>query len=99
MNILILGTGRMGRAIAFDCLNQEDVLQVMVADISENQVTESMRGIENPKLHRAVVDVTNLKDVASLMEGNSVVISAVPYMFNLDLARTAIESGCNCCDL
>lgn len=99
MNILILGTGRMGRAIAFDCLNQEDVLQVMVADISENQVTESMRGIENPKLHKAVVDVTNLKDVASLMEGNSVVISAVPYMFNLDLARTAIESGCNFCDL
>lgn len=99
MNILILGAGRMGRAIAFDCLNQRDVSQVTVADISEDQVTESMRGIENPKLRHAILDVTNLIDVASLMEGNSVVISAVPYMFNLDLARTAIESGCNFCDL
>jgi len=99
MNILILGAGRMGRAIAFDCLKQRDVTQVIVADISENQVIESMRGFENPKLHSAIVDVTNLKDVASLMKGNSVVISAVPYMFNVDLARTAIESGCSFCDL
>ena len=89
----------MGRAIAFDCLNQRDVSQVIVADISDNQVIESMKGIDNSKLRSAVVDVTNLKDVASLMEGNSVVISAVPYMFNLELARTAIESGCNFCDL
>ncbi|TFB13426.1 hypothetical protein E3V33_02020 [Candidatus Marinimicrobia bacterium MT.SAG.4] len=99
MNILILGAGRMGRAIAFDCLNQKDVEKVIVADRSEEQIMNSLDGIEDPKLHSAIVDVTNLKDVAALMAGNSVVISAVPYMFNLDLAKTAVETGCNFCDL
>jgi len=99
MNILILGAGRMGRAIAFDCLNQKDVEKVIVADISEEQIMNSLDGIEDPKLHSAIVDVTNLKDVAALMAGNSVVISAVPYMFNLDLAKAAVETGCNFCDL
>lgn len=99
MNILILGAGRMGRAIAFDCLNQKDVDKVIVADRSEEQIMNSLDGIEDPKVHSAIVDVTNLKDVAALMDGNSVVISAVPYMFNLDLAKTAVETGCNFCDL
>ena len=99
MKILILGAGRMGRAIAFDCINQNDVEKVVVADLSEEQIVNSLAGIEDPKLHSAIVDVTNLKDVAALMAGNSVVISAVPYMFNLDLAKTAVETGCNFCDL
>lgn len=99
MNILILGAGRMGRAIAFDCINQNDVDRVIVADRSEEQIVKSLAGIEDSKLHSAIVDVTNLQDVAALMEGNSVVISAVPYMFNLDLAKTAVETGCNFCDL
>lgn len=89
----------MGRAIAFDCINQNDVEKVIVADRSEEQITNSLAGIGDPKLHSAIVDVTNLKDVAALMAGNSVVISAVPYMFNLDLAKTAVETGCNFCDL
>jgi len=99
MNILILGAGRMGRAIAFDCINQNDVEKVVVADRSEEQIENSLTGIGDPKLHSAIVDVTNLKDVAALMAGNSVVISAVPYMFNLDLAKIAVETGCNFCDL
>jgi len=99
MNILILGSGRMGRAIAFDCLHQNDVDKVIVADISEEQIINSLDGIEDSKLHTAIVDVTNLQDVAALMAGNSIVISAVPYMFNLNLAKTAVETGCNFCDL
>ncbi len=99
MNILILGAGRMGRAIAFDCIKQNDVEKVVVADLSAEQIVISLAGIEDPKLHSAIVDVTNLKDVAALMAGNSVVISAVPYMFNLDLAKTAVGTGCNFCDL
>ncbi|MCH8288199.1 MAG: saccharopine dehydrogenase NADP-binding domain-containing protein [Candidatus Marinimicrobia bacterium] len=99
MNILILGAGRMGRAIAFDCLKQKDVKKVIVADKSEDQIKTSLHGIENPKLHSAILDVTNLSDAASLMAGNSVVISAVPYMYNLNLAKTAVETGCNFCDL
>ena len=99
MNVLILGAGRMGRAIAFDCLKQRDVKKVIVADKSEEQIKTSLHGIEDPKLHSAIIDVTNLNEVASLMAGNSVVISAVPYMYNLNLAKTAVETGCNFCDL
>ncbi len=99
LNILILGAGRMGRAIAFDCINQKDVNRVIVADWSEEQIVNSLTGIEDPKLHSTIIDVTNLQDVAALMDGNSVVISAVPYMFNLELAKIAVETGCNFCDL
>ena len=89
----------MGRAIAFDCISQKDVNRVMVADRSEEQIVNSLTGIEDPKLHSVIIDVTNLQDVAALMDGNSVVISAVPYMFNLELAKIAVETGCNFCDL
>jgi len=57
MNILILGAGRMGRAIAFDCLDQRDVSQVTVADISEDQVTESMSGLLSPFTQNASLGI------------------------------------------
>jgi len=45
------------------------------------------------------VDVCNHQDVIALMRSHDAVISCVPYYYNLQLARAAIEARVNFCDL
>ncbi len=95
----ILGTGRVGQAIARDLL-MHGAERVVLVDMDENRL-----GAVGERLS-ALGDVTRLQadlhdpiGVMSLLEGVSTVISAVPYRLNLPLARLAVEHGHNWVDL
>ena len=45
------------------------------------------------------LDVADRERLVEAMSGFDVVISAVPYFYNLDIARAAVEAGVNMCDL
>jgi lysine 6-dehydrogenase len=52
-------------------------------------------GIAEP----AQLDVTDLEAVERLLTGVDACLSAVPYMYNLDISRAAISAKANTCDL
>jgi len=47
----------------------------------------------------AQVDVTEASSLAGLLAGADACLSAVPYIYNLDITNVAIQAGVNLCDL
>ncbi len=97
MRFLVLGGGLQGSACAFDLLGQDDVESVIIADLQP----ERPRAVstDEHRLELLEVDFADEAQVRRAMEGRDVVLSAAPYTFNNDLARLAIESGCDYSDL
>ncbi len=99
MRILLLGAGMMGRAIAYDLLQHEEVTELIIAD-RERRRAESL--VEWLRDHRATplkLDVSAPRAVREAMKGCRVAVSAVPYFFNLSLAQVAVEAQVSFCDL
>jgi lysine 6-dehydrogenase len=103
MKLLVIGSGMMGSAAAYDMARQGQVDSVTLADSNlklAKDVAARVNRITNDKKVRAVaLDAAKEKDAARLMKGHDGVLSAVPYFLNLGLAKAAITSGCHFADL
>lgn len=102
VRILVLGAGRMGRAVVHDLLhnsNVEQVEQVGVADNNRAALQKLVRRFGRRRLTLHPLDTTNQRAVLRVFRGYHAVASAVPYRQNLALARTAIRAGVHFCDL
>lgn len=97
MKVLVLGAGRMGRAITFDLARSREVEEVILADIDIEKAKNAYK-IDDQKVRFEHIDVTNSNIVESMKECDSV-ISAVTYQHNFMLARAAIDARVNLCDL
>ena len=99
MKFLVLGGGAQGTAAAFDLLSQDAVAEVVVADLATNSLHPCLRPYAGGRLRLAQADASDEPAVASLMEGMSGVLCALPYYFNLPMARLAVEAGVHFTDL
>jgi lysine 6-dehydrogenase len=97
MRILVLGGGLQGSACAYDLLRQDDVETVTVADAAAGERASFLP--DDPRLAFVRLDFGDEASVREAMEGHEVVLSAAPYYFNDDLARLAVEAGCDYSDL
>ena len=103
MKLLVIGSGMMGSAAAFDMARTPQVESVTLADNDGKRardVAARVNRISGGKKVRAVVlDAANEKAAAKLMRGHDAALSAVPYFLNLGLARAAVEARCHFADL
>src|ERR1051325_7653609 len=103
MKLLVIGSGMMGSAAAFDMARTAQVESVTLADSDvkrARKVAARVNRITNGKKVRAVMlDAANEKDAAKLMHGHVAALSAVPYFLNLGLARAAVQARCHFADL
>lgn len=103
MKLLVIGAGMMGSAAAYDMARQAHVSEVTLADSDVKRAKESAARVNKlaagKKVKATSVDAANPKKAAKLMKGHDGVLSAVPYFFNLGLAKAAIESRCHFADL
>ncbi|MGI8619467.1 MAG: saccharopine dehydrogenase family protein [Gemmatimonadaceae bacterium] len=99
MRLLVLGAGLQGSACAYDLLRNPDVEQVRLADISIEHVRDFLGPDSGKRLIPTPLDVRNTEAVRALMTGCDAVMSAIPYYFNVELAKMAVEAGTNFCDL
>lgn len=97
MHILVLGAGLQGSSCAYDLLRQDDVTEVTVADLEPDRLADFVP--KDPRLHLIRADFGSADGMRTLMIGHDIVLSAAPYYFNLELARSAIEAGCHFSDL
>jgi lysine 6-dehydrogenase len=96
---LVLGAGAMGRAVALDLASADDTEAVVLADSDGDAVRAAKAFVGSSKVSTARVDVMDARGVIQAMEGVDVTISCVPYRFNFDLSKAAIEAGTHMCDL
>lgn len=103
MKILVMGAGMMGWAAAFDMARSSRVEAVTLADSNLQRLDDAVARINkliaNRKVTSMQVDAADTAAVLPLMRGHDGVLSAVPYFFNLELAKAAIEAGCHFADL
>ena len=100
---LILGAGRQGLAAAYDLAIFGEASRITVADIDAEQARAAAERV-NTLVHNRLTDAleTDVRDgaaVRDVFKHYDVVLSAVPYFYNLTLTRAAIECGVCFCDL
>lgn len=99
MKYLVLGSGQMGTAVAFDLAQAEDTEEIVLADIDEERARHTAEKIGSANVRTARLDVNYYDDVLGLMAGHDVAVSAVLYKHNVLLTKAAIETGVSLCDL
>lgn len=99
----VLGTGRQGVAAAYDMAKFGNAERIVLADSDLNIAktgAERVNKLLNQKIATAVqVDVRDSEKLASILNGITSFVSAVPYQFNLKITEIAIDVKANMCDL
>ena len=99
----VLGAGRQGTAAAYDLARNGDANQVLIADLDLVQAQRAAGRVNDllgeDTVSAAAVDVRDESAVARLLRGTAACVSAVPYHFNLGIARAAIAAGASLTDL
>jgi lysine 6-dehydrogenase len=99
MRMLVLGAGLQGSACAYDLLQNPDVAEVRLADLNVQQLPAFLAPYSGPRLLPTPLDVRDREAVLAVMRSSDAVMSAIPYYFNLDMAKCAIEAGVHFADL
>ena len=99
MKFLVLGAGAQGSACAFELLQRPEVDRVVLADLDVNEPRPFLKHFLGGALELLTLDATDEVAVRRALESVDGVASALPYYFNLDMTRLAIESRANFCDL
>jgi lysine 6-dehydrogenase len=99
MRMLVLGAGLQGSACAYDLLQNPEVTEVRLADLHIGSIAEFLKPYSGHRLIPTPLDVRDVDAVKALMRECDAVMSAIPYYFNLDLAKLAVETGTHFCDL
>jgi saccharopine dehydrogenase-like NADP-dependent oxidoreductase len=90
--IIVLGAGLVGKAIAVDLAKTFDVT---AADIN----AEALGTLKQQGIGAQELDITDTKQLASLVQPFDLVVGAVPGFLGLQTARTVIEAGKNMVDI
>jgi lysine 6-dehydrogenase len=99
MRMLVLGAGLQGCACAYDLLQQDAVELVTIADIRPDRVAGFLQPFSGTRLVPVKLDVQDGAAVRGVMRDHTAVMNALPYYFNLDVTRAAVEVGLHYSDL
>jgi lysine 6-dehydrogenase len=99
----VLGAGRQGTAAAYDMARFGNAGKVLLADVDLSLAKNAARRV-NRLCGRQVaegvrVNVTRHSDLVRFLKGTDVFLSAVPYYYNLKIAKAAIQARSSMCDL
>ncbi len=99
MKLMILGSGRMGYAIAYDLLNHQKVDKIILGDMKLERCIEVKNRLGDNRIETVEIDVTNIDKTASLMKDVDCIISSVVYKYNHFVAQAAVQANVHYCDL
>ncbi|MEE9440327.1 MAG: saccharopine dehydrogenase C-terminal domain-containing protein [Candidatus Thermoplasmatota archaeon] len=99
MKITVLGAGMMGRAVAFDLEKYSNFSKITVADKDEQILQSAKFFLKGKKIDFSIINVNDSKDVKKHFQHVDVAISAVPYRFNYELTKIAVETKTHFLDL
>jgi lysine 6-dehydrogenase len=100
---IVLGTGRQGVAAAYDLVRFGEASRLTLADADIGQAKDAADRV-NQLIGRVIaepigLDVRDEHAVGRTIKGHQVVLSAVPYFYNLALTKVAIANKASFCDL
>jgi lysine 6-dehydrogenase len=99
MKILVLGGGAQGSACALDLARTPGVERVVLADVDISHPRAFLEPHLGSKVELRQLDAEDEARVRALMSEADGVACALPYYFNAEMSRLAIEVGAHICDL
>ena len=99
MNILVIGAGMMGRAVAFDLAIFSKFDTITICDIDKKTLESAETFLKDYEINYETLNVSDEQKVKDTFEKYDVVVSAIPYHFNYFLTKTAIETNTHFIDL
>lgn len=103
MKLLVIGAGMMGSAAAYDMARSAEIELVTLVDKDLRRATDAAARINRLGRTRKVrpmkVNATSASGIVKVMRNHDAALSAVPYFYNLPLAKAAIQAGCHFADL
>jgi lysine 6-dehydrogenase len=99
MKVMVLGGGQQGSAAAFDLLRTSGVTEVVLADANIASPPPFLAAHVGGSLSLVQVDARSPESVRAAMNGVDAVVCALPYYFNGDMTRLALDAGAHYCDL
>ena len=95
---LVLGAGLQGSACAYDLLTRSEA-RVTLADFAPGPLPAFLEPLRSDRLDVVPLDVRQASAVRDVMRDHEVALSAVPYYYNYDLTRLAVDAGIHFADL
>jgi len=99
MKIVVFGAGMMGRAIAYDLCKHSNFDSIAIVDRDRKTLQSAENFLNKRKIDFLTLDVEKTNEVKKILQNYDMAISAVPYKFNYNLAKTAIETKTHFLDL
>src|SRR2546423_796294 len=99
MRMLVLGAGLQGSACAYDLLQNPEVKEVRLADLHTGHLPQFLAPFSGDRLIFTPLDVRDREATLALMRECDAAMSAIPYYFNSELAKLAVEAGVHFSDL
>jgi lysine 6-dehydrogenase len=99
MKYAVLGAGLMGKAVAYDLLNQYDTTEIILADAKQKTLEEASRFLNDSRLHTEVFNAENLDQVINIIKDVDAFVAAVHYGYNVGFTKAAIDAKTHMCDL
>ena len=90
MKIVVLGSGMMGQAIAYDLANYSKFDCVTIADKDKKILQSTIDFLNKKEIDFQTINVEKTEDVTYFLKNYDIAISAVPYKYNFELAKTAM---------
>ncbi len=101
-NYAIIGSGKQGTASAYDLVKFGSAKKVLMIDNNldaAKNAAEFVNKLTKTKVCIPIkIDVADTEKLKSELNGTHSIISGVPYYFNLELSKIAIEVKANFCD-
>jgi len=95
----VLGAGMQGRAIAHDFLNHASATGVGIADIDGDKAAALAASFRDARAVATAIDLEERQRLVRYLSDFDAVVSAVPYRYNSEVARAAIEARVHFVDL
>lgn len=99
MKVVVLGAGLMGKEAVRDLVKSDEVTAVYLADQDVRKAENFADELLSDKLSILVLDARNELQLSEVIALGDVVINALFYTFNEQVAKLAIEAGVHCVDL
>lgn len=97
--IVLGGYGMMGQTAVRDLFIYRKNAEIIVAGHDLKKARSFASSFKSPRVKSARVDVTDIREAASLLKGASVVLNAVQYYYNLHVMQACLLAKTNYVDL
>jgi lysine 6-dehydrogenase len=101
MDVLIFGgSGKMGAAVAWDLVKQEDVEKVGLVGRNESSLKAAAEWVKSSKIELHPMDIMDVEATKTLMKGYDVGVSTLPdRRTSYRVVDTAIQAGLHIVDM